>query len=171
MTVGGDEAAAAKDRALPPGLYFLDDLRPGDRFATGGITVQDWHILTFAGLTGDFFDVHTDDEFARAVGFEGRIAHGLLGLALVDGLKNRAEVRLAAIASLGWQWDFKAPIRPGDRIRAKATVLEVRPSRSKPDRGLVSLRFRVLNQHDTLVQGGENRLMLRRRLPSDGERA
>ena len=148
-------------RELPPGLYFLDDLQPGDRWVTGGMLVQDWHILTFAGLTGDFFDVHLDDEFAREVGFDGRIAHGLLGLALVDGLKNRAEVRLAAIASLSWSWDFRAPIRPGDRIHAEITLEEARPSRTKPDRGVAKLAFRVLNQEGRLVQEGRNTLLLR----------
>lgn len=149
-------------RDLSPGLYFLDDLQPGDRWTTGGMVVQDWHILTFAGLTGDFFDVHMDDRFARELGFEGRIAHGLLGLALVDGLKNRAEVRLAAIASLGWSWDFRAPIRPGDRIHAEITVEEARPSRTRPDRGVATLAFRVLSQNGTLVQEGRNRLLMRR---------
>ena len=99
--------------------------------------VQDWHILTFAGLTGDFFDVHMDDRFAQELGFDGRIAHGLLGLALVDGLKNRAEVRLAAVASLSWTWDFRAPIRPGDRIHAEITLEEVLPvaQQARPRRG------------------------------------
>lgn len=149
-------------RDLSPGLYFLDDLQPGDRWTTGGMVVQDWHILTFAGLTGDFFDVHMDDRFARELGFESRIAHGLLGLALVDGLKNRAEVRLAAIASLGWSWEFRAPIRPGDRIHAEITVEEARPSRTRPDRGVATLAFRVLSQNGTLVQEGRNRLLMRR---------
>lgn len=148
-------------RALAPGLYALDDLRPGDRYATGGITVTDWHIATFAGLAGDFFDVHLDDAFARELGFSGRIAHGLLGLALVDGLKNRAEVRLAAIASLGWTWDFRAPVHPGERIHAEITVAALRPTR-RPDRGIATLAIRVLNQRDELVQEGQNRLMLRR---------
>jgi 3-hydroxybutyryl-CoA dehydratase len=150
-------------RDLPAGLYFLDDLQPGDRWVTGGMLVQDWHILTFAGLTGDFFDVHIDDRFAQELGFDGRIAHGLLGLALVDGLKNRAEVRLAAVASLSWTWDFRAPIRPGDRIHAEITLEEVLPSRSKPDRGVAKLLFRVLNQDGTLVQEGWNSLLMRRR--------
>jgi 3-hydroxybutyryl-CoA dehydratase len=150
-------------RELAPGLYHLDDLRPGDRWRTGGITVTDWHVLTFAGLAGDFFDVHTDDAFARGLGFPGRIAHGLLGLALVDGLKNRADARLAAVASLGWRWGFAAPIRPGDRIAAEVEVLEVIPSRSKHDRGVARLGFQVLNQDGALVQEGENTLMMLRR--------
>lgn len=152
-------------RALRPGLYHFDELAPGDHFRTGGILVTDWHILTFAGLTGDFFDVHMDDEFARELGFQGRIAHGLLGLALTDGLKNRAEVRLAAVASLGWSWDFRAPIHPGDRIAARVTVLELRPTR-RPDRGIARLGFRLDDQSGRLVQEGQNKLMMRARAPA-----
>ena len=80
--------------SLPAGKYFHDDLAVGDFFRTGRITVTEAHIVAFAGLSGDFFDVHMDDDFAREQGFPGRIAHGLLGLCLGDGLKNRAEVQL-----------------------------------------------------------------------------
>jgi len=54
------------------------------------MVVTESHIVQFAGLSGDLFDLHMDDEFARSLGFSGRVAHGLLGLILMDGLKNRA---------------------------------------------------------------------------------
>ncbi|MEM1431737.1 MAG: MaoC/PaaZ C-terminal domain-containing protein, partial [Pseudomonadota bacterium] len=81
---------------LAAGMAYYDDLQVGAFFRTGRITVTEAHIVAFAGMSGDFFDVHMDDDFARAQGFPGRIAHGLLGLCLVDGLKNRAEVQLQA---------------------------------------------------------------------------
>ena len=100
------------------------------------------HIVAFAGMSGDFFDVHMDDEFAREQGFPGRIAHGLLGLCLVDGLKNRAEAQLQAVASLGWnEWSFKAPILAGDSIEATIRVAEMRLT-SSGDRGVVQLGVR-----------------------------
>lgn len=92
----------APPRQLSAGEYFYEDLAIGDWYETGALVVTDAHIVGFAGLSGDFFDIHMDDEFARAHGFPGRVAHGLLGLALTDGLKNRAAVRIMAIASLGW---------------------------------------------------------------------
>src|SRR4051812_13519420 len=95
-------------RALAAGEYWFEDLAEGDHYETGRIVVTEAHIVSFAGLSGDFFDIHMDDEFARSQGFPGRIAHGLLGLALTDGLKNRAAVRVMAIASLGWAWKFCA---------------------------------------------------------------
>jgi acyl dehydratase len=152
---------SAEGRELPAGTYGFDDLAVGDRWRTGAITVTDWHILTFAGLSGDFFDVHMDDGFAKAAGFEGRIAHGILGLALVDGLKNRAGVRLKAIASLGWTWDFRRPICPGDRISAVISVAGLRQTK-RPDRGIATLAFDAVNGEGQTVQEGQNRLMMER---------
>jgi acyl dehydratase len=124
--------------------------------------VTDTHIVQFAGLSGDFFDVHMDDEFARSVGFSGRVAHGLLGLVLVDGLKNRAEKRFAAIASLSWQWNFRAPLYPGDRISGRLTVADKRLTR-RVDRGILTLGIQVLNSRGDVLQEGTNVLMVRTR--------
>lgn len=150
------------ENPLPAGKYFHDDLDVGACFSTGRITVTEAHIVAFAGMSGDFFDVHMDDAFAREQGFPGRIAHGLLGLCLVDGLKNRAEVQLQAVASLGWNaWSFKAPIVAGDSISAKITVAEMRLT-SAGDRGVVQLVFDVTNQDGVTVQSGRNALLMRR---------
>lgn len=143
------------DRAL----LRLEQVETGLRFATGGITVTEAHIVAFAGLTGDFFDIHMDDDYARQLGYPGRVAHGLLGLALCDGLKNRAAVRFAAIVSLNWRWSFTAPILVGDRITAEITVLGKRATRN-PGRGIVTLGFDLLNQRGEVVQKGENDLMV-----------
>lgn len=149
--------------ALPPGDYFYDDLSIGAFFKSGRIVVTETHIVNYAGISGDFFDVHMDDGFAREQGFPKRIAHGLLGLALVDGLKNRASVQLQAVASLGWKdWNFNAPIVAGDSIGATITVADLRLT-SKGDRGITELQFDVANQHGTIVQSGRNALLMRLR--------
>ncbi len=146
---------------LPAGKYFYGDLSVGSFFRTGRIVVTETHIVNFAGLSGDFFDVHMDEDFARAQGFPARIAHGLLGLCLIDGLKNRADVQLQAVASLGWkEWNFKAPIIAGDSIGAEISVKSMRET-SKGDRGIVELNFDVTNQNGTLVQSGTNALLMR----------
>lgn len=146
---------------LPSGDYWFEDLKAGDWYETGHLVVTEAHIVAFAGLSGDFFDIHMDDEFARAQGFPGRIAHGLLGLALTDGLKNRASVRIMAIASLGWNWKFTGPIFAGDRIGAKIAVNETRLS--SKGKGLVKLHLEVTQQEGRVVQQGETTLMVRRR--------
>ena len=144
---------------IDPALLRYEQIDVGLAFETGGITVTEGHILGFAGLTGDFYDIHMDDDYARALGYPGRVAHGLLGLALCDGLKNRAPVRFAAIVSLNWRWSFTGPILVGDRISARITVLSKRLTKN-PARGIVTLGFDLLNQKNEVVQKGENDLMV-----------
>lgn len=144
---------------IAPDLLRYEQIEPGLAFETGGITVGEAQVLAFAGLTGDFFDIHIDEDYARALGYPGRVAHGLLGLALADGLKNRAGRRFAAIVSLGWRWRFTGPILIGDRIAARVAVLGKRMTRN-PARGIVTLGFALRNQRDETVQEGENDLMV-----------
>jgi 3-hydroxybutyryl-CoA dehydratase len=148
------------ERQLPAGNYWFEDLHPRDWFETGHLFVTEAHIVPFAGLSGDFFDVHMDDEFARALGFPSRIAHRLLVLSLADGLKNRASVRITAIASLGWNWRFVAPILAGDRTGARISVTETRTSRK--GQGIVSLHLEVTQQEGRVVQQGETTLLVRK---------
>lgn len=146
-----------RGRRLAPGEHWFEDLEEGDHFRTGGIVVTEAHIVAFARLSGDLFDVHMDDDFARRHGFPARIAHGLLGLAMTDGLKNRASVKIMAIASLGWNWRFKGAILAGDRISATVTVSGKRvSSKGKP---LLTLAFFVTKQDGAEVQAGETTLL------------
>jgi acyl dehydratase len=158
MTTQG-ETAETQGRLLPPGEYGFADVYVGDHYSTSGVTVTEAHVVGFAGLTGDLFDVHMDDQFARDAGFPGRIAHGLLGLAMADGLKTRCAVRLKGIATLGWNWSFRAPLLPGDRIHAELAVVAKRQTR-REDRGIVTLGMRVLNQRGETVQEGETQLLM-----------
>ncbi len=144
---------------LDPALLRYDQIAETLAFETGGIVVTEAHIVAFAGLTGDFFDIHMDDTYAQALGYPGRVAHGLLGLALCDGLKNRAPVRFAAIVSLNWRWSFAGPILVGDRIAARIRVLGKRLTKN-PARGIVTLGFELMNQKHEVVQKGENDLMV-----------
>lgn len=144
------------------GMNYFEDAAVGDRYSTGGMVVTEALIAAFAGLSGDFFDLHVDDEFARGLGFPGRVAHGILGLALTDGLKNRAEYRFHGVASLGWNWKFTGPILIGDRIQAEITVQGKRETR-RTDRGILTLAFEVKNQRGEVVQQGTNELMVLRR--------
>lgn len=146
-------------RVLEPGRYALRDLQVGDVIETGTATVSVTEIDAFADLTGDRFEIHMDAGAARALGFADRVAHGLLVLSLVDGLKNQAQVQFAAIASLGWDWQFSAPVLAGDRIGVTITVAGLRQT-SNPARGIATLEFEVTNQRGDTVQRGTNRLMI-----------
>ena len=147
---------------LPAGRHFFDDVAISDRIETGSLTIEASHIDRFAELTGDRFEIHMSDAGAARHGFPTRVAHGLLILSLVDGLKNQAPAQFAAIASLGWDWRFAAPVFPGDTIRATMKILTKRETR-RADRGIVTIDFAVTNQHGAIVQSGVNTLMLQRR--------
>ncbi len=145
---------------LTPGLYSFDQIEPGDCLLTAWADVSPQAIDSFAALTQDRFAVHLSDEGARAYGFERRVAHGLLVLSLVEGLKATAPAQLDTFASLGWDWSFRAPVFAGDRIRALVTVTAKRASGA--DKGMVTLSVRVENQDGKIVQQGQTRLMARR---------
>ena len=149
-------------------LLHYEDVAIGLQFATGGIDVTEAHIVQFAGLAGDFFDVHMDDAFARELGFPRRVAHGILGLALVDGLKNRASRRFAGVASLHWDWSFRGALFAGARLSARVEVVDKRLT-AKGDRGILTLRITATNQDGAVVQEGTNLLLVRRRGTPIGE--
>lgn len=146
---------------LAPGLYGLDDLAPGDWYETGETEMTAARIDAFAALTGDRFEIHMDDAAARAHGFPGRVAHGLLVLSLLDGLKNEADVTLRAVASLGWDWSFRAPVFIGDRLRARIEVKATRPVKT-PGRGILTLGLTATDAEGRVVQEGTNLLMMYR---------
>ncbi len=148
-------------RLLPPGLYGFGDLEVADRIETGDVNVTADLIDRFAGLTGDRFEIHMTSEAAQKHGFAGRVAHGLLVLSLVDGLKNQAPAQFRAIASLGWDWTFRQPVLADDCIRATITISEKRPTR-REDRFILHLSLEVINQRGEVVQLGRNILMVQR---------
>ncbi|WP_417725460.1 MaoC family dehydratase [Salipiger sp.] len=148
-------------RLLEPGRYRLSRLSPGDRIETAAERISTARIDAFADMTGDRFEIHMDRDAARRHGFADRVAHGLLVLSVVDGLKNRTPAQFEALASLGWDWQFRAPVLAGDTIRATITVQELRET-SNPERGIVTLAFDVTNQRGDTVQRGINRLMVYR---------
>lgn len=150
-----------QEKTLGPALYRYDDLEIGDVICTACRTITTQHIDDFAALTGDYFDIHMDREAARNKGFPDRVAHGLLILSLMDGLKNQAEARLDAIASLGWDWKFSKPVFAGDVIQGVLRVTAKRQTKHA-NRGIVTFEGLIWNQHETCVQSGTNTLMLAR---------
>ena len=147
-----------KQAALAPGRYGAQDVEVGDWIDCGSVTVSARHILAFADLTGDRFEIHMSDAAAQKHGFDRQVAHGLLVLSLVDGLKNQAPAQFNARASKGWDWTFKAPVLAGDVIKAALEVTKISPARL-PDQAVLELTFKVTNQDGTVVQLGSNRLL------------
>jgi acyl dehydratase len=132
---------------------YLEDLSEGLRFEAERRVVTAADIDAFVELSGDANPLHTEDEYARSVGFAGRIAHGLLVLSVESGLSSDADDW-----SIGTYLEetrrFVEPVLPGDEIYSVSEVTEVRRSRSKPDRGIVTLRVETRNQRDEVVLAG-----------------
>lgn len=147
-------------RPLQPGLHPFDTLRQGDHFDTDKAEITAKSILAFADLTGDRFEVHMSDQGAQAHGFARQVAHGLLVLSVIEGLKSSASVQFGGFAALGWDWQFALPVLAGDTLQARVTVLAKRSA--GPLSGLLTLGIQVFNQNGDCVQKGQTRLMVHR---------
>jgi 3-hydroxybutyryl-CoA dehydratase len=135
--------------------YYFEDFAEGLELTSPGRTVTEADVVQFAGLSGDYNQLHTDAVYAEGTQFGRRIAHGLLGLAIGSGLAARAGfVEGTALAFLGLEWRFKAPIYIGDTICLHAAVSKTRPMRSAGG-GLVVFDVRLVNQSGATVQQGE----------------
>ena len=156
-------------KLIPPPIRFetpeqyWDDACEGDTCVSPSYEVTEARINAYAELTGDYTPVHIDEDYAKTTPFGTRVAHGLFGLSIADGLKTRSEYRFLPGMSLGWSWDFLLPIRIKDTLRVKFTVTGLRASKSRPGWGIVVLPSELVNQHGQVVQKGEHRLMIPRR--------
>jgi len=143
---------------------YLEDIVVGREFEAGPHRVTAAEIAAFAEVTRDRHPLHTDAAYARARGFPDVIAHGLLGLSLMEGLKT--ELRLyetTSIASLGWDGvRFRAPVLAGDALTLRFRFAACRPSR-QADRGVVTEALTLLNQRgETVIEAEHASLVLRR---------
>ena len=145
---------------LEAGIYTYNQVQVGDGWLTDWAKVTPQVIAAFADLTQDRYAIHLSDEGARTHGFDRQIAHGLLILSLVEGLKSTAPVQMPTFASLGWEWSFRAPVYAGDSIRASITVAAKRAAGAQ--RGMLTLFVSVENQNGAVVQQGQTRLMAQR---------
>ena len=141
-------------------IYFAD-LAPGDTYASAGRTVTEADVQAFAGLSGDYNPLHTDAVWVREhTAYEGRIAHGLLVLAMGSGMRTPGVDELHVLGYLEVQRRMRAPVYPGDTIRVTQTVEELVPSRSRPGAGIVRLRVETRNDRDEVVQTGVDTLLI-----------
>ncbi len=145
---------------------YYEDFQLGQEWTSPGRTVTEADVTLFAMLSGDYDEIHTSEDFARRESpYKTRIAHGMLGLTMVEGLKKRipafAETRY--IASLEWTWKFSGAIFIGDTVHVKIRIGQMRESKSKPDRGIIWEQGQVINQRGEVVQEGEHSLMIWRR--------
>jgi 3-hydroxybutyryl-CoA dehydratase len=137
----------------PRGNYF-EEFKIGDTVESASRTITETDIVIFAGLSGDYNQLHTDAEFAKGTIFGERVAHGLLGLSVASGLAQRLGfIEGTAQAFRELTWKFRGPILIGDTIRARFKVRE-KKEMSRLGGGLVVFDASVLNQRDEVVQKG-----------------
>lgn len=150
------------------GPKYFDEFQLGEEFYTASRTITEADVVMFAGLTGDYTEIHTSRQMAETTQFGQRIAHGMLVLAYAHGLFMALKLTTPtgiAFASID-QWKFKQPVFFGDTIHVKITVTEMIPSKSKPDRGIIKFLFQVQNQNDVVVQEGYKSIMMKRFIES-----
>jgi acyl dehydratase len=146
--------------------YFLEDFAVGQVFATGRLQVDTDQIKSFAKQF-DPQPYHLDEDAAQKSPFRGLAASGwhtaaLTMRLLVDGdFKPAGGILGVGFDALSWP----KPVRPGDELHAKSEILEVRPSKSKPDRGTIRVRTTTYNQNDEAVQEFTGNLLVPRRNP------
>ncbi|MEW6185082.1 MAG: MaoC/PaaZ C-terminal domain-containing protein [Thermodesulfobacteriota bacterium] len=147
-----------------PQVKYFDDFTLGESFETNGITIEQGDISQFAGLSGDYNPLHTDEEYAKETPFGGRIAHGMLVVSKMTGKFNQLgywDGSVMAMVETGWT--FQRPVKAGDTVFAKITVAELKES-GKKDKGVATLKFEVLNQRQEVTMEGFLKLMLKNRI-------
>ena len=136
-------------------LYY-EDIEVGDEFETATRTISEADVMQFAGLTGDFNELHTSRTFATDhTSFGERIAHGMLTLAIANGLYMcLGYFNNSTVAFLGIQdWKFLKPVFLGDTVRVRLTLKDKRLTK-KGDRGVIYWQTDVINQSDEIIASG-----------------
>jgi acyl dehydratase len=152
---------------MTTGLH-LEDFAVGQTFGSGRLQVDAGKMKAFAAAF-DPQPFHLDEDAARDTLFQGLAASGWHTAALTMRLLVDSPVRPAnGIIGAGGEINWPRPVRPGDELRLQSEVLEVRPSQSRPDRGMVKVRTTTLNQDGDAVQVLIANLIVTRRSPAAG---
>ncbi len=133
------------------GLYF-EDLPVGRQFKTIGRTVTEADITNFVNCTGMVEVLFTNTEFlAHESDIKGRPAPGALVYSFAEGLLVQSVMQHTGLAFLHMELSVESPVTAGDTIHAECEVIEARRSQSRPGRGLVRSRVRVVKQDGTVA--------------------
>ena len=145
-------------------VHYLEDFAAGQVFTTGRYRVDKEQMLAFAKQF-DPQPFHTNEEAARKSPFQGLAASGWHTAAMTMRLMVDGEFKPAGgILGVGFEeLSWPRPVRPGDELHAKSEVLEVRPSKSRPDRGMIKARTTTFNQNDEPVMVFTGNLLVSRR--------
>ena len=145
------------------GLYF-EEFTVGQKIITAGRTIGEYDVAAFAGLSGDFNQIHTDAEYARHTPFGQRVAHGLLSVAVVSGLATQTGVMTGTVIAFREiaEWKFSRPVFFGDTIHAILEVVATKPL-ARLGGGAVEIVVSVLNQKEEVVMSGRWTVLIQSR--------
>ena len=146
---------------------YLEDYAVGQTFASGRMRVDKEQIKAFAAEF-DPQPFHLDEALAAGTIFRGLAASGWHTAALTMRLLVDGELKPAGgIVGTGFdEFRWPRPVRPGDELHVESEILEVRPSRSRPDQGLIKVRTTTLNQNNEAVQVQVGNLLVPRKSPA-----
>ncbi|MBM6591354.1 MaoC/PaaZ C-terminal domain-containing protein [Brevibacterium sp. RIT 803] len=142
-------------------LYF-EDMDVGQIYRSSSRTLSETDLTLFSMVSGDWNQVHSDAEYMEAGG--GRLLHGVLGIAVITGLMDRAGwFTSSAIAMTGIDdWTFKRPLYIGDTVTMEMEILGKRLV-SAEDKGFLDRQFTLYNQHGEIAQQGRCGFLIKRR--------
>jgi acyl dehydratase len=135
-------------------MYF-EEFESGQKILTAGRTVTEADIVAFAGLSGDFNQMHMDAVYSSQTPFGQRVAHGLLVTSIVSGLAVQTGVMEGTVMAFREinSWKFIKPVFIGDTVHAILNVIETKELR-RIGGGSVTIDVDVKNQHDDTVMRG-----------------
>lgn len=141
-------------------FYTYLDLNVSDYFLSATRTVSESDIFDFAGLTSDFNELHTSIVFANNTTFGKRIAHGLLILAIANGLYMRLGLFESSVFLGIENWKSTKPVFIGDTIQLKLTIVDKRVTKNGKQ-AIIGMRYDVLNQDGVVVAEGKFNRMIK----------
>jgi acyl dehydratase len=144
-----------------PGLYF-EDFATGQEFTSRGRTITEADVVNFAGLSGDYIELHTSEEYARQGPFGRRIAHGLLTLSISSGLMTQMNLFTDTVVAFYGidRLRFTKPVFLGDTVHVVKRVAELVP---KEKAGVVTFETSVFNQNGEPVLVYRDKLAVKKR--------
>ena len=144
--------------------WYFEDFEPGSAVTSRGRTITETDLVTFAGLTGDFVELHTNEEYAKKTKLGRRVAHGALTFSISIGLSTRMNLldeTLITFAGVD-KLRFVAPVFIGDTIHLVKRIVERRELDAA--QGSILFESRVFNQRDELVLIYLDKLLVKRRV-------
>lgn len=144
----------SEHKGIKRGMYF-EEFLPGMKFTTAGRTITEADVVNFAGLSGDFNQIHTDAEYSKTTPYGKRIGHGLLGLSIFTGLIAQTGVMEGTVIAFREirNWKFVKPMYFGDTIHGELEIVEGKAIR-RIGGGAIEIKVNIVNQSNDVIMRG-----------------